>query len=200
MTRIKNPNHPKKGSSIKAEPIRDHNAIKQIKHNLADNPRDLLLFTMGINTAYRINELLSLQVRDVLYAMPGSIIDLKQSKQSEYRAVLINHEVFNALAAWLSVHPDTKPTAALFRSNKTGQALTVPYCSQRVKAWCFRACLFGSYSAHSLRKTWGHTQRVKYGAPIDLLMRAFGHSSERETLRYLGILPDEVMQLYWNEV
>jgi integrase len=34
----------------------------RIKKILADRPRDLCLFTLGINTAYRANELLSLKV------------------------------------------------------------------------------------------------------------------------------------------
>ena len=57
-----NPNHPTAGSTIKVEPIRDKKAISRIKKILGDQPRDLCLFTLGINTAYRANELLSLKV------------------------------------------------------------------------------------------------------------------------------------------
>ncbi len=56
--RIKNPNHPKKGDCIKVEPIRTKKAIKKIKKILS--PRDRCLFTLGINTAYRANGLLSI--------------------------------------------------------------------------------------------------------------------------------------------
>lgn len=55
-----NPNHPPAGSTIKLEPVRDKKAIKRIKMLLADRPRDACLSTLGINTAYRANELLSL--------------------------------------------------------------------------------------------------------------------------------------------
>jgi len=112
--RCKNPNHPKKGSSIKADPIRNARDIARIKAMLKPNPRNHLLFVMGINTAYRINELLSLQVRHVLYGVPGHIIDLKQSKQNEYRAVMVNEAVCEAIALWLEVHPDPRPSAPLF--------------------------------------------------------------------------------------
>lgn len=200
MSRIKNPNHPKKGSSIKADPIRDVAAIARIKDMLRGTPRDHLLFVMGVNTAYRINELLSLQVRHVLRGTPGHIIDLKQSKQNRYRAVMVNEAVCEAVGPWLDFHPDPHPCAPLFWSGKTGNALTVPTCSRMVKHWCMRAGLSGQFSAHSLRKTWGYTQRVRYGQPIDLIMRALGHSSERETLLYLGILPSEVLALYRNVV
>ena len=47
----KNPNHPKKGSTIKVEPITELTDIKLIKKLLKDKPRDHhCLFTMGINT------------------------------------------------------------------------------------------------------------------------------------------------------
>ncbi len=200
MLRIKNPNHPKKGSSIKADPIRDPAAIARIKAMLRPHPRDHLLFVMGVNTAYRINELLSLQVRHVIYGVPGHIIDLKQSKQDRYRAVMVNEAVCEAIALWLDIHPDLHATAPLFWSGKTGDALTVPTCSRMVKHWCLGAGLSGQFSAHSLRKTWGYTQRVRYCQPIDLIMKALGHSSERETLLYLGILPSEVLELYRNVV
>jgi len=83
---------------------------------------------------------------------------------------------------------------------KTSDALSVPTCSRMVKWWCRHAGLSGQYSAHSLRKTWGYAQRVRYSQPIDLIMKALGHSSERETLLYLGILPVEVLELYRNIV
>lgn len=46
-----NPNHPKPGSAIKVEPIRDIKAIKRIKKILSDQPRNLCLFTLGIIAA-----------------------------------------------------------------------------------------------------------------------------------------------------
>lgn len=56
-----NPHRPQPGSSIKVEPIRTKTAIANIKKILADKPRDLCLFTLGINTVWRSNELLSIR-------------------------------------------------------------------------------------------------------------------------------------------
>ena len=74
LKKEENPNHPLKGSTIHVEPIRDKTAIKRIKKLLRDHPRDLCLFTLGINTAFRANELLSLQVNQVehLGQCPGT--------------------------------------------------------------------------------------------------------------------------------
>jgi hypothetical protein len=43
-------NHPKKGSKIKVEPIRQMKDINNLKKLLTDNPRDYCLFIVGINT------------------------------------------------------------------------------------------------------------------------------------------------------
>jgi len=58
-------NHPKKGQRITVEPIRDEKDIKSIKSLLSDKPRDLLLFTMGINNGLRIGDLLRLKVKEM---------------------------------------------------------------------------------------------------------------------------------------
>lgn len=200
MPGIKNPNHPKKGSSIKVEPIRSRKAIARIKKSLLPTPRNHCLFVLGINTAYRMNELLSLTVGQVEYLMPGDLLDLKQSKTSEYRATMLNKTAYCALAGWLSEHPDNRPDAPLFISKKTRRALTVNACWDLVKRWCAEMELRGNFGSHTLRKTWGYHQRVTYEQPLALLTKAYGHSSERETLRYLGILPSEIAELYSNEI
>jgi len=201
MLNIKNPNHPKKGSSIKVQPIRDVRAIKRIKAILkAESARDYCLFVLGINTAYRINELLSIKVGQVRGLRTGDMLDLKQSKNSRYRATTFNKASYSALRRWLSVHPNTSTNAPLFLSSKTGKALMVSTCSNMVKQWCADVALEGNYGSHSLRKTWGYHQRVRFKQPTSLISKALGHSSEKETISYLGIQPSEVCGLYENEV
>jgi hypothetical protein len=55
-----NPKHPKLGVAIKVEPIRTKKAISDIKQLLGRSPRHLYLFTLGINTAYRANVIVTL--------------------------------------------------------------------------------------------------------------------------------------------
>ncbi len=77
MKTSENYNHPKKNSSIKVEPIRDRAGIKRIKKLLADQPRNLALFTLGINTAFRANEVVALNVSDVAHLSVGDVLDHK---------------------------------------------------------------------------------------------------------------------------
>ncbi len=52
----------------KVQPIRDLKRIKAIKNMLkgSGTPRNYLLFTLGINFALRISDLLKLRIADVL--------------------------------------------------------------------------------------------------------------------------------------
>ena len=77
-----------------------------------------------------------------------------------------------------------------------GGALGVSATNHLVKRWCKDAGLQGNYGSHTLRKTWGYQQRILLTTPISLLMRAFGHSSEIQTLEYLCIQPEEIGALY----
>lgn len=188
-----NPHHPSPGSSIKVEPIRDKKAIARIKKILRDKPRDLCLFTLGINTAYRANELLSIRVGQLRTLRAGDVLDLKQRKVGKYRPVTLNGVVVTAVQDWLAIAhlPDE---AFLF----TGQrgCLTVSTVSTMVKTWCRDVGLSGNYGSHTLRKTWGYWQRLERGTAVPLLMEAFGHATQQQTLAYLGIQSDELAQIY----
>jgi len=192
-----NPHHPIKGSTIKVEPIRDKKAIRRIKKLLEDNPRDLCLFTLGINTAFRANELLSICAGQVRHLRPGDVLDLKQRKTKKYRPVRLNQTactVIHELLDWADFEDDEP----LFLGQRG--LLTVPTISEMVKDWCQNVGLKGNYASHTLRKTWGYWQRVERGTAIPLLMEAFGHATQQQTLSYLGIQDEEIAQIYELEL
>lgn len=189
-------NHPKPGAAIKVYPIRDLKAVRRIKKRLAVSPRDGCLFTLGINTAYRANELLSLKVGQVNYLEAGDTLDIKQSKNKKYRSTALNRTVITAIDTWLAVHPlADQEDAPLFLSRKGG-ALTVSSLNRLVKSWCADVGLRENYGSHTLRKTWGYHQLRQANAPIPLLMEAYGHATQRQTLEYLCIQSEEILQLY----
>ena len=192
-----NPNHPVSGSTIKVEPIRDKRAITRIKKVLEDHPRDLCLFTLGINTAYRANELLSIRVRQVRSLNVGDVLELKQSKTHKYRPVTLNRMAISAIQTWLETS-QLQDKDNLFMGQRG--CLTVTTVSTMVKTWCQDVGLKGNYGSHTLRKTWGYWQRTERGTAIPLLMEAFGHATQRQTLAYLGIQSDEIAQIYELEL
>ncbi len=190
-----NPHHPTKGSSIKVEPIRSKTAIANIKKMLRDKPRDLCLFTLGINTAYRANELLSIRVRQVRHVEPSDTLELKQSKTDKYRMVTLNKAAAGALRDYIEQGGAARQDDDYLFASQRGAVLTVPTVSKLVKGWCEMAGLKGNYGSHSLRKSWGYWQ-YKRGTPLPLLVEAFGHATQRQTLAYLGIQPKEIQDIY----
>jgi integrase len=192
----KNPNHPKKGSAIKVEPIRDKKAIDRIKKQLRDSPRDLCLFILGINTAYRANELLAIKVGDVRHLQPGDVLTRKQSKTNKYRGVVLNPTAQAAIQTWLRSEPGQRLTDADYLFTGKRGVLQVSTVSTMVKTWCQNVGLKGNYGSHTLRKTWGYWQRKERGTAIPLLMEAFRHATQRQTLEYLGIEANEIAEIY----
>jgi integrase len=193
-----NPNHPRKGASIKVDPIRDLAVIAQIKKNLLDAKqyRNYCLFVLGINTAWRANELLSITVGQVRYLKPGDGLELKQSKNKKYRCTPINKAAYSAIQLWLKHYRGTAhDNAPLFPSRQFG-ALGVPAVCNLVKRWCQEAGAHGRFGSHSLRKSWGFHQRKTFGTPLALICRALGHSSEQQTMRYIGLQNFEVRSLF----
>ena len=199
VRRTGNPNHPKKGAAIKVYPIRNTHHIEEIKSNLKSQPRNYCLFVMGINTAFRANELLSLKIKQVEKLKVGDRLEIKQSKTNKYRAVTINNNCYAAIQLWLKSHPNqTEPKAAFFKSQKSHFAIRVTTFNNLVKSWCHQVGINENAGSHTLRKTWGYQQRILGNASIPVLMVAFGHTSESQTLEYLCIQGDEVQALYFK--
>lgn len=198
MKRKENPNHPKKGSTITVDPIRDVRAIEGIKAALQGEPRNLLLFTMGINNGLRTGDLLKLKVKDVRGSKPGRYIFIKESKTGKSNVLMINEPVCNALTNYLE-KTYYRDEHYLFRSLKgENNPLTIQAVNNLVKKWT--RGLKGNYGAHSLRKTFGYIQRTKFGVSFEVLCKRFNHSSPSVTMRYLGICDSEINGILHNEI
>lgn len=180
----------RRGPTAPTSPIRDRADIQRIKERLQRSPRDLALFTLGINTAFRAGDLLSLNVGDV---RGRTVLTIKEQKTGKHRTVPLNPAVLAALQPLLN-RPDAEP---LFVGAKRGTRLTVETLGRLWKRWC--TGLDGHYSSHSGRKTFGYQQRMS-GASLDLLQMAFGHSSSAITLAYVGIQEAEIVELYAREI
>ena len=197
MEKGENYNRPALGSRIKVEPIKSMKDIFAIKKILADSPRDLALFTIGINTNLRASDLLSLKVGQVRGLKPMGEIVLNEKKTGKHRRINLNKACMDAINRLLATKT-YKDEDYLF----TGQRgrLTVPYLNYLVKKWCADINLRGNYGSHTLRKTWGYIQRVVFGHSLPELMEVFGHATQRQTLTYLCIQPEEIKKIYANEI
>ena len=197
MVKGQNWNRPQQGDQIKVEPIRKRKDIDSIKKLIAGNARDSALFALGINTNLRASDLLRIRAGQVRDLKPGDSIQIKEKKTGKFRMVTLNKACIQAIQRLLASRPYADEDL-LF----TGQRgpLTVPSVHRLVKGWCRAINLRGNYGSHSLRKTWGYHQRVTFGVDIPRLMVCFNHSTQRQTLDYLCIQPQEIQDVYQNEL
>jgi len=185
--------------AYKVEPIRQVRDIKAIKAILSPNPRNYALFVVGINTSLRGSDLLALKVGDVRGVKPMQDREVCEQKTKKRRRLTFNKAAVEAIQQLLATMHDAQDEDYLF-VGRTGKPLTRDYLRKMIKQWCAAIRLPGNYGSHSLRKTWGYHQRVRFGVGLPELCQAFGHSNQAITLRYLCIQPDEMKNIYGNEI
>jgi len=200
MMKGNNGNNPQKGSRITVEPIRRVENIQSIKKMLSDEPRNLLLFVLGVNNGLRAGDLLRTRVRDLRGLKPGDSIQIMEGKTGKTNVLVLNKESHRVLRRYLDeVNPQDGDY--LFKSRKGGnRPISVGMVNRLVKGWCRGINLRGNYGSHTLRKTWGYHQRVRFGVDFALICRRFNHSNPSVTMRYLGISPSEVEKILMNEI
>ncbi len=196
---MKKSNHPKKGSHIAVEPIRKLKDIKLIKKLLQDSPRNFCIFILGINTNLRASDLLKIKVSQVKHLQADGEITIKEKKTGKMRRINLNGACTSAIERLLESRAYNDDDR-LFLSQRKNKDLTVSTLSQLVKVWCREINLKGNYASHTLRKTWGYHQRVTFNVGIPELMVCFNHTSQKQTMDYLCIQPEEIKSVYKNEL
>ena len=194
------PNHPAKGSIITVGPIRKLRDISTIKKMLQNKPRDYALFVIGINTSLRASELSSIKVKDVASLRPLDELSLREQKTGKIRHVNFNKACVDATRRLLDSGRYRSQDDYLFMSQRGSGHLTVSSIHRLVKSWCRSINLRGNYGSHTLRKTWGYHQHSTFGVSLSRLVECFGHSSAKITLSYLGITPEDIKNVYANEI
>lgn len=165
--------------------------------------RDQALITLGLNTGFRITELLSLTVSQVWEAgrvkplMKVTRARLKGGHGCHRRAVVSRSVPLNAAVAAVlepylfarfgSGSPD--PTLPLFPSRHAGRALS-RWQANRIVHAVFEKAGLGTpecWGTHSLRKTFCRRvyQATKYD--INLTRAVMGHSNISTTQKYLHV-------------
>ncbi|MDR1508869.1 MAG: site-specific integrase [Synergistaceae bacterium] len=173
---------------MEVDPIRDLGKIAEMKEALkSGDGRDELLFVMGINTALRIGDLLSLRVGDVLdeEGRISEIISLKERKTGKTKRLPLNAAVKKALSGYLAKRRGCGFSEPLFLSRKGG-ALS-RFQAWRIFKMAGEAIGLCGIGTHSLRKTFGYQVYKKTAGNLGLVQKLMNHSTSRVTLRYIGI-------------
>ena len=179
-----------------------------------DNERDLqrrnytLMFTQ-IYTGFRISEILSLKVRDVLSSIKKSTVgdttmvckkNMKGKKAS--RTVNLNEHCKELLNDYivhyrLTERMNNDIDYPLFFSSRSRLPLKVRQC-QKIYKEIFRLCdldgidIERSLSTHSMRKTFAEKCYSACDKDILILQQCMGHANLDSTSKYIKIGKDEV--------
>lgn len=166
------------------QPIRSLEKIQEMKSRLAINgTRDVLLFSMGINTGLRISDLLLLRVMDI----KGKREYILKEKKTGKRKRIMLHAVYDDVEEFVKFKKDED---FLFASRKGNGPIT------RVQAYrilnsAARDVGLDEIGTHTLRKTFGY-HFYRKNQNVAMLQELFNHSSPAITLRYIGITQDEI--------
>lgn len=183
--------HPPKDSVVTIEPLRSLEEVSRVKAILT-NPKDLAIFTLGVNTNLRASDLLAITAADVDWV--GSQLILKENKTGKKRTIPLGPQIMALLYPLIPADG----VGYLFPSEKSGKPLTISAWNNKVKLWCLRAHLPGNYGARTIRKTWARLQHEVFKTPLMIISMELNHSSLRDTYRYMGITPPEIEAVYNN--
>lgn len=178
------------------EPIRDRKKIEAMKKLLSDSPRDYLLFVIGINTAFRVSDLLTLKYSDVINSQAKLFehFTLNETKTGKNNKVAMTKGVQKALSEYIEKNYEGNMNEYLFKSRKRdNEGNSQPI--NRKSAWriiqqAAEQLGLKNIGSHSLRKTFAYHQ-YQMGTDIVLLQDMLNHSAPSVTLRYIGITQDE---------
>ena len=183
-----------------AQPIRNIDDLRNFKKYYKEinvNERNLVLIIMGLNTALRISDILSLRwgaVYDFEREQFKTHIELVEQKTGKTSSVFINQSVRDVLGEYKENMrlrgKAVRRYQYIFRSTNKNTPLSRTQAFRIIKEAADYNHIPGVICCHSLRKTFGY-HAWKQGVSPVLLMNIFNHSSFQITKRYLGIEQDD---------
>lgn len=169
------------------QPIRQKKDINKMKRAL--HGRNKLLFILGINLGLRISDLLQLKVSDFIeennrFRKHAIVTEDKTNKK---RKMAISDAVKREIkAAGISEYSEDY----LFPSRKGSKPIGRVQAYRILNDAAERAGLT-EIGTHTLRKTFGY-HAYKGGVSIQTIQKLLNHSSEKDTVKYIGINQDNL--------
>lgn len=171
--------------------------------------RNKMIWLVGMNIGIRASDFLELKwsfffdVKDdstIEWKPYYSLIPQKQRKKHKFVKLYFNNTLKQAIMDYLKMYPITqKQIDDYMFTNDRGEHITKQQLWNIIKDTAAEAGIEQNVGTHSLRKTWGyhcwHNATDKSKALI-ILQKCFGHSSPQTTLAYIGILNEEIEDMY----
>ena len=179
-------------------PIRDKKQLEAVKGYLKGrNKRDYLLFMVGVSSALRISDILQLKVKQLWDGRkPTKFIEINEKKTGKYKRFPVTSNLKKAIQDYIKEFPWKKQGEYLFTSRKgINKPISRQYAATLLNEACDMVGIKERFGTHGMRKTWGFWA-FKKGISLDYICIALNHSSIAETKRYLGILQEDLDNLY----
>ena len=179
------------------EPIRNTDDLRAMSEYFLNRSeyRNNALLVVGVHTALRITDLLSLKWSDVYDEKRGDFrlhIVLLEGKTDKSKMIALNDEAVEALKLCLP----GRSSPYIFASRRGGGPLSRSQAWRIIKDAATAVGVPGTIACHSLRKTWGYQAWTSKAVSPVVITKIYNHSSYEVTKRYLGIEQDELDEAY----
>ncbi|MFE8698290.1 tyrosine-type recombinase/integrase [Cytobacillus sp. FJAT-53684] len=177
--------------------MREKKQLEAVKGYLrGKNKRDYLLFMVGISSALRISDILRLKVKNVWNGKkPVEYVELNEKKTGKYKRFPVTPNLNKAIKEYMSEY-NGQPEQYLFVSRVGhNKPITRQYANMMLNNACDMVGITEPFGSHGMRKSWGYWA-FKQGISLDYISLALNHRSIAETKRYLGLLQEDLDNIY----
>ena len=158
------------------------------------------IWKVGVNTALRISDLLSLTMDNVRALDPAQpALNVIEQKTGKLRKIVVNQTALDVMQRRLAEYPDH---AWLFQSEAVNRNRREPSkpINRRSVSRVFekvgqRVAPKVVLGTHSMRKTRGYAMH-KAGRSIESIAKVLNHSSPAVTMRYIGLVQQDIDESY----
>lgn len=166
--------------------------------------RNKMLFLIGINLSLRISDLVTLKWNfflkdDMTFKNNYRIQPKKTKKTGKFVTLYFNEVVQKTITEYIEQYPVEDMNGFIFKSREGEGAITERSVWKIIVDAAIDAGIEHNVGTHSLRKTFGyhiwHNAKDKEKALV-MLMAIFNHSSVAITKKYIGIMDEEIEDVF----
>lgn len=170
--------------------------------------RNKLLFVIGINIGIRASDLRTLQWNFFCDKQDDGTLKfknfyvlqpMKQKKQKKFVKLFFNQAVQKIIEEYINEYPIEDLNDYLFFSREGNDPISVQMLWKIIKDIASEAGIEQNIGSHSLRKTWAYHcwhESVDKNKALVVLQQCFNHSSTQMTMKYIGVLDEEISDMY----
>ena len=167
-------------------PIEFKDYQKLIDH--VDDPIIRGFIVFGVEAGLRFNEIELIRVHDVIDCPIGSSFTVYQNKSKKNRKIFMTRN----MREFIESRSDLSSDDFLFASCAGGYPMSLKNYNRRLKGYGAELGVDPArIGSHSCRKTFGR-RLLDCGVSIEDVMVYYGHANVLTTMRYIGILDEEM--------